>query len=331
MLHVVGIDEAGYGPNLGPLVITATHFIVTSTDTAESWQSRFRQSWYSGPSGGRPRVPIDDSKRVYSSSSGIGSLESLVLAVVNLAAGRSGWGASAGRAASVAEPGDFQTLCRMLGATSRLPPWHVSDGVKLPLSADRDEILALRSHWCQTETSSQVQLQSLRSTVLFPREYNTELKRWDNKASLLSSHSLALVRSVSEHLPRDACVRVWCDKHGGRQRYAPFLFGAFGGALVDVVEETPALSHYRMLWKDRRIEIRFLKGGESQLPVALASMVSKYVREVSMAAFNHYWEKQVPGIRPTAGYPVDARRFREETADARRRLAMPDDLFWRER
>ena len=46
--------------------------------------------------------------------------------------------------------------------------------------------------------------------------------------------------------------------------------------------------------------------------VALASIVSKAVREHWMDAFNAHWQARMPGLRPTAGYPVDAARFRLE-------------------
>ena len=43
-------------------------------------------------------------------------------------------------------------------------------------------------------------------------------------------------------------------------------------------------------------------------------MVAKYTREVLMHQFNHFWVKQVPGLKPTQGYPLDAKRFREDIA-----------------
>jgi hypothetical protein len=46
--------------------------------------------------------------------------------------------------------------------------------------------------------------------------------------------------------------------------------------------------------------------------VALASLVSKAVRELWMDVFNGYWRARLPGLRRTAGYPVDAARFRRE-------------------
>ena len=34
-------------------------------------------------------------------------------------------------------------------------------------------------------------------------------------------------------------------------------------------------------------------------------------------------------IAPTAGYPVDARRFRDDVDGIRRKLNVPDEMFWR--
>jgi hypothetical protein len=71
--------------------------------------------------------------------------------------------------------------------------------------------------------------------------------------------------------------------------------------------------------------------GESFLPAALASMTAKYVRELSMRAFNEYWCARVKNLRPTAGYPADAKRFRVDIAHEQRRLGIADRLFWREK
>ena len=45
------------------------------------------------------------------------------------------------------------------------------------------------------------------------------------------------------------------------------------------------------------------------MPVALASMLAKYIREAVMQRFNAYWCARMPELRPTAGYYGDARRF----------------------
>jgi len=58
-------------------------------------------------------------------------------------------------------------------------------------------------------------------------------------------------------------------------------------------------------------------------------LTAKYLRELAMEAFNRYWTSRVPGLRATAGYPVDARRFLAETEAARRAEATPISAFWR--
>jgi ribonuclease HII len=56
--------------------------------------------------------------------------------------------------------------------------------------------------------------------------------------------------------------------------------------------------------------VRFVEKGESHhLPVALASIYSKYLRELVMRCFNRYWATHVAGLRPTGGYYADGQRF----------------------
>jgi hypothetical protein len=48
-----------------------------------------------------------------------------------------------------------------------------------------------------------------------------------------------------------------------------------------------------------------------------------------MGAFNRFWTDQQPGLMPTAGYPVDARRWWQETAARREQLGLDDPDLWR--
>jgi hypothetical protein len=79
------------------------------------------------------------------------------------------------------------------------------------------------------------------------------------------------------------------------------------------------------------VEAQFAAKGERFLPSALASMAAKYVRELAMCAWNDYWQRQIPGLRPTAGYPVDARRFADEIRVTQQNLGIADNLIWRTR
>ena len=82
MPWMVGIDEAGYGPNLGPLVMTAVACRVPEKLAgANLWQVlrgavRRRKEENDG------RLLIEDSKVVYSTTRGLLDLETGVLATL---------------------------------------------------------------------------------------------------------------------------------------------------------------------------------------------------------------------------------------------------------
>jgi hypothetical protein len=58
-------------------------------------------------------------------------------------------------------------------------------------------------------------------------------------------------------------------------------------------------------------------------------MTAKYVRELSMAAFNAWWAGRCPGLAPTAGYPVDAGRWRRDAEVAVQVAGLDWDDLWR--
>ena len=60
-------------------------------------------------------------------------------------------------------------------------------------------------------------------------------------------------------------------------------------------------------------------------------MTAKYHRELAMRAFNDFWTTKLPGLKPTAGYPNDAKRFREQISQLQRELKIDDRLIWRNR
>jgi hypothetical protein len=78
-------------------------------------------------------------------------------------------------------------------------------------------------------------------------------------------------------------------------------------------------------------DLCFRTRAEAHFPVAVASMVSKYVRELAMKIFNQFWGRHVDGLRPTCGYPGDSRRFRLDITRAQTLLGIANDVLWRER
>ena len=60
-------------------------------------------------------------------------------------------------------------------------------------------------------------------------------------------------------------------------------------------------------------------------------MLANYLRELHMSVFNRYWRGYAEGLKPTAGYVQDARRFLEETESLRKQLETNPNLLIRSR
>lgn len=193
-----------------------------------------------------------------------------------------------------------------------------------------------------------VALRSIRARLVFPREFNELCEQYGNKAAALSEVTMRLVREVVERMQDAGCgdkgtnwstphpapciphPLILCDKHGGRNHYAALVQQHFPESWVETLHESRAESRYRTTG-DVPLDFCFRMKGESFLPAALASMTAKYLRELSMRAFNKYWCGRIEGLRPTAGYPADAKRFRVDIAHEQRRLGIEDRLLWRNR
>jgi hypothetical protein len=268
---------------------------------------------------------IADSKSVYCPAIGLGPLERGALAAFGVAS---------------RVPSDLNELLDTLGAcgthlTEPAPAANVrgqelwfSDDAALPLPVSQEGLTAARAaeKWRSVCEASGVRLHAIHSDVVTPRRWNEATRATDNKATALSQLHLQLLRRVWDP---DTAVRtvVFADKHGGRNRYAELLTAAVDGRMVLCRGESRDSSVYRV----GSTEIQFEARAERHFPVALASMVSKYVRELAMELFNRFWQTHLPTLKPTHGYPRDAHRFRREVAEVQTRLAIPDDMLWRER
>jgi ribonuclease HII len=343
---LIGVDEAGYGPNLGPLVVAAT---VWQLDDAlgplpEAPSSSNRQpldltrtNWYARLSdrvslcADENRVAVADSKAIYSPAAGLTLLEEGVLAALS---------------ACGTNPQSYTHLVELLRAdpdgSERSLPWHGSWNTALPVAACPLRIARLADRLQQgpasgarTRRTSRIQLRDIHACVVHPASFNRLTAQSENKATALSRVSLTLLGRAVEALPQDDGERLYavavCDKHGGRNHYASLLMEAFSDTLIQVDRESRAVSRYRVRMKATDADISFQCGGEAFLPTALASMTAKYVREISMRALNDYWRQRVDGLRATAGYPVDSYRFKRDIASAQLELGIDDHLLWRSR
>jgi hypothetical protein len=310
---VAGIDEAGYGPRLGPLVLTAAAFEVP--DGAEESCLWERLGAAVGRSiRDRTRLAVDDSKRLFSQARGLRHVERSVL----------GFAAAAGQ-----RPATFQELLADLAEMGEDPasyPWYGDLAFPIPRDAEGDRIAADAE---MLHAIDGVRFLGAWVVPVLAREYNRMVESVGTKSGTLFHKTARLLTRLWETWGERG-VTVHVDKHGGRNRYGLLLNQTFFGVRRTLVCEGHESSVYRVADDARRMTVGFhLKGDSRHLPIALASLYSKYVRELFMHAFNAWWTERMPGLRPTAGYAADANRFLAETAEVRERLGVESDALIR--
>lgn len=325
---LIGMDEAGYGPNLGPLVVTVTVWEVPGLPREFDLWAAMADVASPSPSKEPLKLQIADSKQVYSPGKGLAALEKSVLAALRLLeiAPRTlleveSVLSQVSDAADSMEKDDGHRPA----AVGQRPEWLDRELV-LPTEVDPSLIGDIATKWLGCCQRAGVKLLAVRSEIVQPQRFNELVRAADNKALALSRLSLGLLRSVWNPDDKQPTL-VICDKHGGRNRYEDLLAEILDDQMVFSVGESRERSVYRV----GSTELRFQMKAEANFPVALASLVCKYVRELSMEVFNQFWAEHVSGLKPTAGYPLDAVRFRRDIAEAQSRLGITDDVLWRER
>jgi ribonuclease HII len=318
MPYLLGTDEAGYGPNLGPLVISASVWRVEEPPGEVDLYARLASAV--AAKADPQRIAIADSKTLYKPGGTLRLLERGLLPALRLVGG--------------AWPRDCRDVWELLDADGaghrHALPWHADYQLPLPTAAEPDELEPLAPRLEQVLARERITLCAIRSQAVFPRQFNDACDEHGTKGAALSTFTLRLVADLLRTLEPEPALIV-CDKHGGRNRYGELLRAAFPGSLIEAHGESRAESVYRWGPRSARVEIRFRAKAEACLPAALASMTCKYLRELSMRAFNDYWRTHIADLRPTAGYPVDARRFKAAIAPLQAALGISDRILWRER
>ncbi|MDB5295559.1 MAG: Ribonuclease [Phycisphaerales bacterium] len=357
---IAGIDEAGYGPLLGPLVVGCCAFEVT----VNSGTGSSKESLQTPPAGEPPAaagtlddeaaaaattddsapplpcvwsrlkrhvsrsrsktgktIHVNDSKLVYSPSAGLKELERAVLV---LAAASGEWPASLDALLARFAPHAVSELAEH--------PWYAPGaGETFPLEQDKLSIQLFAKGLRAEMEANGARLVHLGARVVSERPYNRMLAATRNKASVLFTQGAThLDHLLREYGHRD--LTVFCDRLGGRSSYGHLLRTSFDEWALEIVRQDDGWSEYVLRRGPDAVRIVFAEKAEAQcLPVAAASMVSKYLREALMRRFNAFWRQHAPGVAPTAGYLPDGHRFAEQIADARGRLGVRDEHLIRAR
>jgi len=311
MAIVAGIDEAGYGPTLGPLVVTMVALEVPDGLAADGvWDAL--SGTVARKSGRRDaRLVVDDSKKVFSQTTGLECLEESVLSFLGV---------------SGSNVDGFRDLLQALtasdGAELTEYPWFRDRDLALPVASEASHIESHVDSATRACAAAGVRVAAIRCVPIQVGEYNRQVARMRNKSLVLFRACQTLLQHLRSECGPRSC-QVFVDKHGGRNRYGYLLLRAFHDCQVRKLEEGPQVSRYDIAWLGGHMTVSFLEKGDAlYFPIALASMVSKYVRELCMKLFNEFWQERVAGLAPTAGYPQDAARFLAQISNVERRLAI---------
>ncbi|MBB6481252.1 hypothetical protein [Spirochaeta isovalerica] len=277
-----GIDEAALGPVLGPYCATALSFEIKNT---EELFDVFRDFSI---------LQIGDSKKIYTSGKSPAPLEKTALSFFRQFHG--------------SLPSNLSALLKELNVDKshlheiREIPWFSNlQDYALPAFCSHEEIEQSASELTLFFKSRSLTPRSLISDVVPAQRFNRYLLSGKNKGETCQAILSPLVHHIF-----DEKSRITVDRQGGRRYYGEWLMELFPRTALAIRRETVDLSEYDVGDSTIRFQV---KGDDKYLETALASIFSKYIREMMMICFNDYWSEKIPGLKRTAGYPQDGKRF----------------------
>ncbi len=321
MAVLAGIDEAGFGPVLGPLVVSGAVFRLPD-EHIDTCMWRLLEGTVRRTKSARKTLPlICDSKRAYSRKSAR-PLEHLERGVLGMLS------------AMNKQPDCLAALLGMLAPQAKNLlaeyPWYTDGKLHLPNCISNTEAKLVGNALKTGMHKAGIRLLDVRAEPVPAGQFNRLARATRNKSVMLMDTTARLLDRIWRNAPARSPVRIYVDHHGGRIRYLPHLQRIFPACRFKIIEENSTLSAYRISRGEKSAEIIFHVSADGEfLPVALASMISKYVRELFMTMFNDFWSRSTNQAISTSGYHVDGKEFYRKIKPAVARMDIDESLIYR--
>ncbi len=321
MTTYMGIDEAGYGPLLGPYTLGAVQAdlpsLVDVFDSEEDELAKFLRLGCSVYEPSKQLIVIDDSKELHKGKK-LRRVEAAALLVLIMDG-------------SEMPSNALELITRFGDVTEPLDEykWYKDTlhRISLPLEANQNQIMKARDAISCSMSKQGVAFVRGRVTVAPVRALN-HLFRGKKKGDAVFPLIGERIRSATANAASDCTVRI--DKQGARNIYGDLLRPYVQGPITALQEEKRESSY--LAESTSRVLVQFaLRSDAKHILVTCAGIVAKYFREVLMVAQNKWFQEQGAKFRGTAGYGLDAKRWISESADFRKVLDVPYGLLLRQK
>ncbi len=315
--YLIGADENGLGPRLGPMTVTAV--LARASEAG-------RKVAETKPRGGLKRRLGDSKGLMAHGDIGLGEAWSRVL--VERGAGKHDLADAPADLVSALALQDLDELtapcprhveaqCWSTKGEAFLPD-EEGTGAKLRKQLNKDlDRLAQRG----------LEIVAVRSAVVCTRRLNEAVERGESRFVVDLHHMERLILEF-----RQLCggeVDAVCGKVGGFGEYGK-VFGPLAGRLHAIVEEGRARSAYRFPGIGQLAFVR--DGDDNNILVGLASLVGKYIRELMMERIVTHYRRGIDDLDGASGYhdPVTT-KFIVATEALRKKRRVPSTCFEREK